>query len=476
MVKKNMLLAIFLTILAFTKLSSQEYQNTWASLDTRPIPAWFEDAKFGIFIHWGVYSVPAWRKLEPGLYASYAEWYYARVMYNTSNGGKEFHDKNYGENFEYRSFAPLFKAELFNPTDWAGLFKRSGAKYVVLTTKHHDGYCLWPTESPYKKNWNVMDIGPKRDLVGELTKAVKFTGLKMGFYYSIIEWESSRTHRTNSGYYIPTKLVDKYKIPENEYVDKHLIPQLKELVVNYEPSLIFSDGGEWDGSAEYWKTKEFLAWLYNDSSVKKEVVVNDRFAKNMPGNHGDYFSSEYKDMKGADINHPWEESRGIGGSYGFNRAENIDDYNSSQELILELIDIVSRGGNLLLNVGPTADGRIPVIMQERLIDIGLWLDVNGEAIYKTRKTTVDRQKRKNRHVYFTSKNKELFCIFTKWSDNIEIDLLEGENIKNISMLGFDGILKWKLDKSNRLVILIPKLTINEIPCLYAWTIKIEFEG
>jgi alpha-L-fucosidase len=456
-------------------VNAQEYQNTWASLDTRPIPTWFEDAKFGIFIHWGVYSVPAWRKLEPGLYASYAEWYYARVMYNPDNGGEEFHNNNYGKDFEYRDFAPLFKAELFNPADWAGLFKSSGAKYVVLTTKHHDGYCLWPTESPYKKNWNAMDIGPKRDLVGELTNAVKSAGLKMGIYYSIIEWESSQTHRTNSGYYIPTKLVDEYKIPEKEYVDKHLMPQLKELVVNYKPSLIFSDGGEWDGSAEYWKTKEFLAWLYNDSPVKDEVVVNDRFAKNMPGNHGDYYSSEYKDMTGVDSNHPWEESRGIGGSYGFNRAENIDDYNSSQELIIELIDIVSRGGNLLLNVGPTADGRIPVIMQERLKDIGQWLNVNGEAIYKTRKSSVNRQKTKSQQIYFTRKNKELFCIFTKWTDKIEIDLLEGENIKNISMLGIDGFLKWELNENNKLMILIPKLTINEIPSIYAWTIKIEFE-
>jgi alpha-L-fucosidase len=396
-------------------------------------------------------------------------------MYNPDNGGEEFHDKNYGKDFEYRDFAPLFKAELFNPADWAGLFKSSGAKYVVLTTKHHDGYCLWPTESPYKKNWNAMDIGPKRDLVGELTNAVKSAGLKMGIYYSIIEWESSQTHRTNSGYYIPTKLVDEYKIPEKEYVDKHLMPQLKELVVNYKPSLIFSDGGEWDGSAEYWKTKEFLAWLYNDSPVKDEVVVNDRFAKNMPGNHGDYYSSEYKDMTGVDSNHPWEESRGIGGSYGFNRAENIDDYNSSQELIIELIDIVSRGGNLLLNVGPTADGRIPVIMQERLKDIGQWLNVNGEAIYKTRKSSVNRQKTKSQQIYFTRKNKELFCIFTKWTDKIEIDLLEGENIKNISMLGLDGILKWELNEDSKLMILIPKLTINEIPSIYAWTIKIEFE-
>lgn len=471
--RTNLLIVILL--LQISIASAQEYQNSWKSLDSRPIPTWFEDAKFGIFIHWGVYSVPAWRKLEPGLYASYAEWYYAKVINNPDNGGEEFHNKYFGNNFEYRDFAPLFKAELFNPIDWAGLFKKSGAKYVVLTSKHHDGYCLWPTKSPYSKDWNAMDIGPKRDLVGELTSAVKSSGLKMGLYYSIIEWESSWTSRTKSGYYLPKKIVDKYKIPEDQYVDKHLIPQLKELVETYEPSLIFSDGGEWDGTDEYFKTKEFLSWLYNNSTVKNEVVVNDRFAKDMPGNHGDYFSSEYKDMDENLINHPWEENRGIGGSYGFNRAEGIDDYNSSEELIHELIDIVSRGGNLLLNVGPTADGRIPVIMQERLIDIGNWLNVNGEAIYGTKKSTLSKQKTTDQEVYFTNKNEELFCIFTKWTDTIEINLLDGENVKNVSFLGYDKMLKWKLIKTNKLIIEIPKLTIDEIPCLHAWTLKIEFE-
>ncbi|MEI6140474.1 MAG: alpha-L-fucosidase, partial [Mariniphaga sp.] len=387
--RKTLFIISFLMISTMTR--AQNYQNTWKSLDSRPIPGWFEDAKFGIFIHWGIYSVPAWRKLEPGLYASYAEWYYARVMYNPDNGGLAFHNKNYGENFEYRDFAPLFKAELFEPDQWVNLFKKAGAKYVVLTTKHHDGFCLWPTKSPYKKNWNAMDIGPKRDLVGDLTTAVKAAGLRMGLYYSIVEWESSRTHRTESGYYVPEKMVKKYKIPENEYVEKHLFPQLKELVNNYRPSLLFSDGGEWDGSEEYLKTKEYLAWLYNESPVKNEIVVNDRFAKDMPGNHGDYYSSEYKDAKGI-FSKPWEESRGVGGSYGFNRAENAENYTTSRQLILELVDIVSRGGNLLLNVGPAADGTIPVVMQERLLDIGKWLEVNGEAIYQTRKRVVTSQK------------------------------------------------------------------------------------
>ena len=467
-------LLIFLILLQFSMTGAQNFKNSWKSLDSRPIPTWFEDAKFGIFVHWGIYSVPAWRKLESGKYASYAEWYYAKVMYNDDNGGREFHKKNFGENFEYRDFAPLFKAELFDPGYWATLFKKSGAKYVVLTTKHHDGFCLWPTKSPYKKNWNAMDVGPRQDLVGELTTAVKSAGLRVGLYYSIVEWESSRTHRAESGYYLPAKIISKYKIPEGEYVDKHLLIQLKELVNNYKPCLLFSDGGEWDGSEDYLKTKEFLSWLYNDSPVKSEIVVNDRFAKDMPGHHGDYYSSEYKDAVGI-FSKPWEESRGVGGSYGFNRAENAEDYSTSKQLIHELIDIVSRGGNLLLNIGPKSDGTIPVVMQERLLDIGKWLEINGEAIFKTRKRAVPAERNSGQELYFTKNVSSLFCIFTKWSKTVEIKLLAGENVKNIRLLGYDGVIQWISGENRKLVIQIPRLTIDEVPCLNAWALKIELK-
>ncbi len=467
---KRSILSLLLLLIIIT-CNSQEYTPDWESLDTRLVPTWFEDAKFGIFIHWGVYSVPAFRPLEEGLYASYAEWYYARVYKNEKSGGKAFHDKNYGEDFEYRQFGPMFKAELWEPEQWAKLFRESGAKYVVLTSKHHDGYCLWPTKSPYKKDWNSMDIGPKRDLVGELTEAVRNENLKMGLYYSIIEWESSKTHRTKTEYHIPLDHVEKYKIPEDEYVDKHLTPQLKELVNNYKPSLIFADGGEWDGSEDYWKTKEFLAWLYNESPVKEEVVVNDRFAKDMPGNHGDYYSSEYKDAD-LDLQHPWEESRGIGGSYGFNRAENLEDYSTSEELVLELIDIVSRGGNLLLNVGPTADGRIPVIMQQRLNDIGDWLKINGEAIYGTKPWYFEQDEE---NLKFSKKENILYVFVSgEFGSTIEIIMEEKREIKQISMLGLEMKVNWS-KMENKLSIDIPLLTMNELPCNYAWTFKIEFE-
>ena len=473
MKKTIWLLFVSVVVSGFTA-TPQKYRPTWESLDQRPIPEWFQDAKFGIFIHWGVYSVPAWRKVTKGRYASYAEWYYARVMFDKQSGGQEFHAKNFGKDFEYRDFAPLFRAELFDPDQWADLFASSGAQYVVLTSKHHDGFCLWPTKSPYKKGWNSMDVGPKRDLVGDLAEAVRAKGMRMGLYYSIIEWESNWTRRTESGFFIPEKLVDKYRIPEDKYIDDHMIPQLKELVMTYKPAVIFGDAGEWDRTAEEWKTLDFLAWLYNSAPNKDEVVVNDRFGKEMPGRHGDYFSSEYEDAEGVGIFHPWEESRGIGGSYGFNRDENIDDYNTSEGLVHELVDIVSRGGNLLLNVGPTADGRIPVIMQQRLVDIGDWLKVNGEAIYGTRPwegSGPNRQKEKS--PYFTKKGKDLFVICTQWPEKeFETEGIVVEDMTGISLLGYDGAVDWRFSEDS-VIIRPPDINPATEPCDYAWVFKIS---
>jgi len=473
--KKTYLLCLLsFCLLLPALLCSQEYGPNWDSLDRRPMPQWFLDAKFGIFIHWGVYSVPAWRRVTSARYASYAEWYYARVMFDRENGGKEFHDRVYGRDFEYRDFAPMFRAELYDPDFWAELFARSGARYVVLTSKHHDGYCLWPTKSPFKKGWNSMEVGPKRDLVGDLATSVRRRGLRFGLYYSIIEWESNSTHRTETGYFIPKPLVEKYRIPDDQYVDDHLIPQLKELVINYRPAVIFGDAGEWDHTAAEWKTLDFLAWLYNEAPNRDEVVVNDRFGKDMPGKHGDYYSSEYQDAESLGTYHPWEESRGIGGSYGFNRAENIDDYQTSEALVHELVDIVSRGGNLLLNVGPTADGRIPVIMQQRLLDIGGWLEVNGEAVYGTRPWEGAAQNRgQDATVFFTQKGPDLYAICTRWpQDGLVVQgLNRGEGLR-VGMLGYGGEVSWKYG-SGLLKIEAPELNPAEGPGLYAWVFRIS---
>ncbi len=450
---------------------SQEKDTGWQEIDQRIIPQWFSEAKFGIFIHWGVYAVPSYRAVSEKKYANYSEWYYARVMFDTLYGGADFHQKNYGKDFDYHDFAPLFKAELFDPNEWAGIFKESGAKYVVLTSKHHDGFCMWPASHSAKKGWNSMDVGPKRDLAGELTKAVRNQGLKMGLYYSLIEWESSPTKRQASGWWLPEAVHNKYRMPEDQYVGM-VNQQLREIVNLYKPSLIFSDGGEWDGTANYWGTQAFMKWLYTESPVKDEVVVNDRWCKEGPGKHGDYYSSEYQDAEGLGMEHAWEESRGIGGSYGFNRAENLEDYNSSRQLIHELIDIVSRGGNLLLNVGPTADGRIPVIMQERLADIGTWLQINGEAIYGTR--AFQKGRSGNEKVRFTQKEDAFYAICMEWPGKyLTLDGFHGVENVQAELLGVEQKLT-SSSSGSRILIQTPNLDPKTNPSQHAWVFKITF--
>lgn len=340
------------------------YEPKWESLDKRPTPEWFLDAKFGIFIHWGVYSVPAWGKV-----GEYAEWYWQKMANQKSdNVWWQFHKKNFGENFDYMDFAPKFTCELFNADQWADIFARSGAKYIVPTSKHHEGYCLWPNAEASKtwgRPWNSVEIGPKRDLMAEMKAAVEKRGIKFGFYYSLYEWFNPL-----------------WKSDKKRYVDEHMTPQFKDVVTRYSPYIIFSDG-EWDLQSKDWKSESLLAWLFNESPCKDYVVINDRWGKDCRHKHGGYYTTEYAaGMK--DASHPWEESRGMAHSYGYNRAENIDDYKTGREFIMVFCDLVSRGGNFLLDIGPDADGTIPVIMQQRLIEIGDWLKVNGEAIYGTR--------------------------------------------------------------------------------------------
>lgn len=390
-------------------LSGQQYQPSWESLDKRPVPGWFEDSKFGIFIHWGVYSVPAWGPFgdDVGVYDKYSEWYWNKLMNPGSKVNKHFNDfhiKTYGPNFKYQDFAPMFKAELFRPDQWAELFRESGAKYVVLTSKHHEGFTLWPSAQSW--NWNSVDIGPHRDLCGDLTEAVKKEGLHMGFYYSLYEW------------YNPL-----YKSDLNAYVDQHMIPQLKDLVTRYTPDIVWTDG-EWDKPSKDWKSEQFLAWLYNESPVKETVVVNDRWGSETRSKHGGIYTTEYGlvgEKEGVDnsVPHPWEECRGIGTSFGFNRTEGLSEYSTAEELIKLLVSTVSAGGNLLLDIGPDADGTIPVIMQQRLMEIGNWLKINGEAIYGTRAFIRTKQDEGinsgvNKTVFFTQKDRNLYVICTEW--------------------------------------------------------------
>jgi len=471
---------------------AQTYQPNWESVDSRPVPAWFTDAKFGIFIHWGVYSVPAYAPVLPGKLA-YSEWYWHAMTEGqkadanpVDAGSWEYHKRMYGADFDYKDLAPQFRAQLFDPEHWADVFQRSGAKYVALTSKHHEGFAMWPSKEASKtwgRPWNAMEIGPQRDLVGELSDAVRAKGLKAGIYYSLYEW------------YNPLWLTDKPR-----YVAEHMTPQFKDVVTRYKPSIIFSDG-EWDLTSAEWHSAELLAWLYNESPVKDEVVVDDRWGKDTRHKHGGYWTTEYTPGM-ADMSHPWEESRGMGFSYGYNRAERIEHYHTGRELVVLLTDIVSRGGNLLLDIGPAADGTIPVIMEERLLQIGSWLKVNGEAIYGTRPWKVTRQWSEGEvpkidynaeyntnydvtrltekpapgkagiEAFFTTKGSDLFAIMPRWPGrHFTLKDYDGKAVKSAALLGTNAALKFKV-QGKSVTVDLPEVP-EELMGQPAWVLKVS---
>lgn len=484
---------VFLSIILLGIIDSvnaqKYYQPTWESLDSRPVPTWFGDAKFGVFIHWGPYSVPAWSPK-----GTYSEWYQHWLQDRTLSGNGDFkgdevaqyHQKTYGD-LPYYEFGKMFKADLFEPSQWAELFKNAGAKYVVLTSKHHDGYALWPSKEANDRGfpWNSVEIGPKKDLVGLLSDAVKAEGIKMGLYYSLYEW------------YHPW-----WKNDKERFVNDHFLPQVKDLVQSYEPDILWGDG-EWDLPAEEWKSKELLAWLFNESKVKDKIVVNDRWGKGVRKNHGGYFTTEYE-SEAPEFSKPWEECRGMGFSFGYNQNEDAWDYNSARALTLMLANIVSAGGNLLLDIGPDARGNIPPIMEDRLLKIGRWLKTNGEAIYATtpwngsyqwsagkrdykpeqhylggdfilKQTDDPGAGNARKELFFTQTDKAYYVISPKWPEK-EL-LIRNVNVKPnaaITFLATGDHLKWE-QKGNDISIKMPIYNPNKIAPenAYAFVFRIE---
>jgi alpha-L-fucosidase len=349
----------------------------------RPLPAWYGDAKFGIFVHWTAAAVPAFAPVgaspfdlaaEHGweyavAHNPYVEWYQNSLAIPGSPVAQH-HAENYGD-LPYDAFVEQFRAGHagFRADVWADLFARAGARYVVFVTKHHDGFLLWPTATPnpHKAHWHA-----DRDLVGELAIEVRARGMRFGTYYSGgLDWTFGGLPIVD----FPSMVAAIPQTPEYlGYADDHW----RELIDRYEPCVLWNDIG-YPSAAD-------LDLLFADYfSRVPDGVVNNRFdfVRQTSGDvHCDFVTPEYSTDAGG--TKKWEVCRGIGTSFGYNRQERDADYLDAGDLVRLLVDVVARGGNLLLNVGPTGAGDVPWVQARRLLAVGEWLARNGEAIFDTR--------------------------------------------------------------------------------------------
>jgi alpha-L-fucosidase len=395
----------------------ERYSGTLKSLNSRPLPQWYDDAKFGIFIHWGLFSIPAFAprlgsisdafKKDYGRAVAmtpYTEWY-ANAIKVPGTPSAAFHAETFGGR-SYGDFREAFTEGLksWDPESWADAFANAGAKYVVLVTKHHDGFCLWPSgvANRHERNWTT-----ERDIVGELARAVRARGLRFGIYYSGgIDWTFNREPLRTFADFVGS-------MPGGDY-PAYALAQTRELIERYEPSVLWNDIS--------WPTgfDEMLRLFADYYNAVPEGVVNDRwvhaklsskllrlkparrlldfFARRYIAKHpeavegvlpqeiphSDFRTPEYRRFPTVQAK-KWEATRGMSHSFGFNRDDKEEDYQAADTLLADFIDGVAKGGNLLLNVGPRGDdATIPEPQLARLKAFGDWLRLNGAAVYGTR--------------------------------------------------------------------------------------------
>jgi len=363
------------SIVFIRPLEAQDrYQANWESLKKYSVPDWFRDAKFGIFIHWGVYSVPAFG----------SEWY-PREMYQKGSKEYKHHIETYGpqNTFGYKDFIPMFKAEHFDPRQWVTLFKKAGARYVVPVAEHHDGFAMY--KSALTK-WNAFEMGPKRDVIGELAAEVRNQGLIFGLSSHRIEhwffmnggrrFESDMLDSKYDDFYGPAR--EETETPSPEYMNDWLLRNT-ELVNNYHPQLFWFDWWIEQPAMDPYR-KSFAAFYYNQGIAwDKGVVINYKHTSYPEGTA--VLDLERGKLAGI-REQPWQTDDAIGNnSWGYAAGNTFKD---ARYVVTNLVDIVSKNGNLLLNIGPRSDGTITDEETATLLQTGKWLELNGEAIYGTR--------------------------------------------------------------------------------------------
>lgn len=459
--------AIFAGILSFGMLSFAQapthYEPSLESLDQHPLPQWYAGAKLGIFIHWGLYSVPGWAPINHPehdfssndyiKYDPYAEWY-LNTMRVPGSPTAEYHKQHYG-NLGYYDFAPMFNLQTkkWNPDKMAAVFKMAGARYVVLTSKHHEGFTLWPSTTPNPSpSLKPSQLHAERDIVGELTQAVRKQGMKMGLYYSGgYDWTFNTGPIRVDKDYQETK-------PETQAYGDYAFAQIHELISRYKPALLWND-------IDWPKTGNALQVEADYYNAIPDGVIDDRFGIK----HSDFTSPEYEKLDHISQK-KWEECRGLGRSFGYNRAEGEKETIAPGDLIALLVDIVSKNGNLLLDVGPEADGTIPPVQMERLEALGAWLKQNGEAIYDTTPwTKAEGKSAEGDDLRFTRKGDDLYVtvLGKPKGQTITIAGLPAKSGVAITQLGDSNELAAKVQNNGTQIVLRGPLKGN-----YAYSFKL----
>ena len=477
---KTFYLASFLLLLVIQVNAQDRYQATWESLKQYECPEWFRDAKFGIFIHWGVYSVPAFE----------SEWY-PRLMYLQGSPAFKHHIATYGDQkkFGYKDFIPMFKAEKFSANEWISLFIKAGAKYVVPVAEHHDGFAMYKTAL---SKWNAAEMGPHRDIVGELAEASKKQGLIFGLSSHRIEhwwflqggrkFDSDVMDPQYADFYGPAREQNETMSPE--FMNDWLL-RCTELIDKYQPQLFWFDWWIEQLAFEPY-LRQFAAYYYNRASEWGRGVAINYKNEAFPAGTAVY------DIERGQLSeirpYFWQTDTAVSkNSWGFITDQ---DYKTPTSIIHDLVDIVSKNGALLLNIGPRPDGTIPEPEEEILLEIGRWLAINGEAIYGTYPWRIfgegptevvaggfndtKRAAFTARDIRFTRNGNVLYAILLDWPGAQALVQSLGSNsayagtIRKVALLGGPDNLHWSQDEHG-LVVDLP----SQKPCEHAYVLKID---
>jgi alpha-L-fucosidase len=443
-------------------------QPTWESIRANfKDPDWFRDGKFGIMMHWGVYSVPAHG----------SEWY-ERYMYDAKNTGfVKWHTEHWGppEKFGYKDFFPMFTAAKWDPDAWAQLFKDAGAKYVICSGEHHDGFSNWKSDI---NKFNAFNYGPHRDLVGDLTVAVRKVGLKVGVANHSNNHFDWVTPLPGSDQFDPQwaafySVADRSDAAHAKFFETWTTKNM-ELIDKYQPDMLWFDMNGGDRSWDPLKVR-LAAFYYNRAATwGKQVAISAKGESFLAGVVMDYEREGRAPKQLTDF--VWQPDDPIADKFGYVEVPDPATgqmvglpLKSPGSLVDELVINVSRNGNLLLNISPKADGTIPDAQQKVLLAIGKWLGVNGEAIYGSRPWKISEESR----VHFTTKGQTLYAISLDWPTNDLVIPALGEGkglegkIEKVELIGHDGALEFTQDASS-LKVKFPA----EKPCDYCYALKI----